>query len=159
MKVILKPIVSLLALVALLGYSSCGPGSGPGESVEDKQLAALSATWKVGTSGDVKLDGVSKKTDYSGFQLTITGVPGSSPFGYTTSGRPALSAWPSSGSWVFSTSTPESAIIRDQGITSKELPITYTVTATTLELTFNYTGAGEARTDKVTGTWVFTLTK
>ncbi len=151
MKFYLKPILSVVVIVVLLGYSSCGPGGGDPVKPEDEQLAKLSSTWKVGTSGNVTLDGVSKKTDYSGFQLVISGTPGGASFGYTTSGRPALSAWPSSGSWNFGTNVTTD-IVRDRGNTSKELPITYTVTDNTLELTFTYNGAGEARTEKVTGT-------
>jgi hypothetical protein len=158
MKFYFKPFLSALVIVVLLGYSSCGPGGGDPVPPEDEQLALLSSTWKVGTSGNVTLDGVSKKTDYSGFQLVISGTPGATSFGYTTSGRPALSAWPSSGTWAFG-SNVTTDIVRDKGNTAKELPVTYVVTENTLELTFTYNGAGEARTNKVTGTWVFTLTK
>lgn len=157
MKFYLKPFLSVIVLALLLGYSGCKPGGEVTPPESELQLEKLSATWKVGANGDVKLDGVSKKGEYADFQLILTGTPGASSFGYTTQGRPALSAWPSSGSWVFG-STISTDIIRDQG-TTKEVPVRYTVTATQLELTFDYNGAGEARTGKVTGQWVFTLTK
>jgi hypothetical protein len=157
MKFYLKPLLSVLVIVALLGYSSCGPGSVTPTPPEEEQLALLSGTWKA-AGGDVKLDNVSKKTDYSGFQLTISGTPGATSFGYTTTGRPALSAWPSSGTWNFGANVTTD-VVRDKGNTAKELPMSYVVTENTLEITFQYAGAGEARTDKVTGLWVFTLTK
>jgi hypothetical protein len=157
MKFYLKPVLSVLILAVILGYSGC-KGSDPPPTPEDEvQLGKLSSTWKVGTSGNVTLDGVSKKADYANFQLTLTGTPGATSFGYTTTGRPALSAWPSSGSWNFG-STVATDVVRDKG-TAKEVTMTYTVTDTQLELTFNYNGAGEARTSDVTGTWVFTMTK
>jgi len=157
MKFYLKPILSVIALAVLLGYSGCGPNNNPEPPEDEVQLGKLSSTWKVGTGGNVTLDGVSKKTDYANFQLVITGTAGASSFGYTTSGRPALSPWPSSGTWNFG-STISTDIVRDKA-SNKEVAMSYTVTDNQLELTFTYNGAGEARTDKVTGLWVFTLTK
>lgn len=157
MKFYAKSVLSVLAIVALLGYSGCGPDPAPEESVSDQQLAKLSATWNLtGTNANVTLDGVSKKTDYNGFTLTISGTPGSSSFGYACASRPALSPWPASGTWAFG-SDPATMITRDSG--AKALPISYVVTANTLELTFTYNGAGESRNSVVTGKWVFTLTK
>lgn len=158
MKFYLKPVLSVLVLAVLLGYSGCKPKGEDPRPVEEVQLEKLSSTWKVGANGDVKLDGVSKKAGYADFQLTLTGTPGATSFGYTTV-RPAglLTAWPSSGSWNFGTNV-ETEIIRDKG-TGKEVTMSYTVTETQLELTFQYAGAGEQRTSKVNGTWIFTLTK
>jgi hypothetical protein len=157
MKFYLKPILSVFALAILLGYTGCGGGKEPGPTEEEKALADLSATWKVGTTGNVTLDGVSKKLDYSGFTLTISGTAGATSYGYTTSGRPSLSAWPSSGAWKFG-DVIATDIIRDPG-TPKEVDMHYTVNGDNLELTFTYAGTGESRTSKVTGVWVFTLTK
>jgi hypothetical protein len=157
MKFYLKPVLSVFALAVLLAYAGCDPKPGVTQTEEELQLAKLSATWKIGANGNVTLDGVPKKTDYANFQLILTGTPNATSFGYTTSGRPALSAWPANGSWNFGT-TVSTDVIRDKG-TAKEIPMTYTVTDTQLELTFNYNGAGEARTSDVTGTWVFTFTK
>jgi hypothetical protein len=157
MKFYLKSVLSVVALALLLGYSGCKPKGEDPRPEAEVQFEKLSSTWKVGSGGDVKLDGVSQKTAYKDFTLVLTGTPGASSFGYTTSGRPALSAWPSSGNWTFGT-TITSDIIRDKA-TGKELPMTYTVTDTQLEITFDYSGAGEARTSKVTGRWIFTLTK
>jgi hypothetical protein len=157
MKFYLKSVLSVVVLTLLLGYSGCKPGSNPPIPEDEAQLEKLSGTWTVGGNGDVTLEGVSKKGDYGNFTLTLTGTPGATSFGYTVSGRPALSAWPSNGSWKFGT-TVTTDIIRDPGPT-KEVAMTYTVTDTQLELTFNYTGGGEARTGIVAGRWVFTLTK
>lgn len=158
MKFYLKPVLSLFIMAILLGYSGCGPPSEPEPTEEEVKLEALSSTWKVGANGNVTLDGKPKKTDYSNFQLVITGTPGATSYQYTTSGRPALSPWPASGTWNFGNIISQD-IIRDKGNASKEVPMTYTVTDTQLEITFNYQGAGEARTSEVKGTWIFTLTK
>jgi hypothetical protein len=157
MKFYLKPVLSVIVLAILLGYTGCGGKKDPGPTEEEKALADLSATWKVGTSGNVTLDGVSKKADYASFQLTVTGTAGAASYGYTTSGRPALSPWPSSGSWKFG-DVIATDIVRDPG-TAKEVDMHYTVNGDNLELTFTYNQAGESRTSKVTGVWVFTLTK
>jgi hypothetical protein len=157
MKFYFKPVLSVLALAMLLTYAGCKKGGDPEPSVEEQQLEKLSATWKVGASGDVLLDGNSVKVDggYENFTLNLSGTPGETTFGYTTGGRPALSAWPSSGTWSFGTD-PTQDIVRDPGGT-KEIDMTYSVTDTDLEITFQYAGAGEA--GKVKGTWVFRLTK
>lgn len=142
-------------MVVLLGYSGCGPDPNPEPPIEEVQLGKLKATWK---ASDVKLDGVNKTTDYANFQLTIAGTPGESSFGYTSSGRPALSPWPSSGSWTFGTS-PETQVVRDPASANDKLDITYSVSDTQLQLTFNFARDGYARTSNVKGQWVFTFTK
>src|ERR1043165_4311975 len=118
MKFYLKPVLSVIALAILLGYTGCGPKKDPGPTEEEQALTNLSATWKVtggsNSNTDVTLDGVSKKADYSGFQLTISGTAGAASYGYTTAGRPQLSAWPSSGSWKFGT-TIATDVVRDPG--------------------------------------------
>lgn len=160
MKFYLKPVLSVIALVILLGYTGCGPKKDPGPTEEEQALANLSATWKVagGSNTDVTLDGVSKKADYSGFTLTLTGTAGAASYGYTTTGRPALSPWPSSGSWKFGDPIATD-VVRDPGVTDKEVDMHYTVNGDQLELTFTYNHAGESRTDKVTGVWIFRLSK
>ncbi|MEI9920724.1 MAG: hypothetical protein WDO14_18315 [Bacteroidota bacterium] len=159
MKFYLKPVLSVLALATLLVYSGCGGGGDPGPTEEEKALTSLSATWKVagGANNDVTLDGVSKKADYNGFTLTISGTAGAASYGYTTAGRPSLSAWPANGSWKFGDPLATD-ITRDPG-TDKEVDIHYTVTGDQLELTFTYNQAGESRTDKVTGVWIFRMSK
>ena len=157
MKITLKAFTSVLAIASLILFTGCGGGSEPTPSVEDQQLAKLSATW---TISDVTLDAVSKKTDYSAFTLTISGTAGATSFGYSTSGRPSTSPWKGSGTWEFGTSA-ESQITRDKG-TADELPLTYSLSADgkTLQVSFTFSGTGyTARTSNVKGAWVFTFTK
>lgn len=152
--------ITIISIVSLLSYSSCKPSSGSGETTQDKQFGLLSAkTWKIST---VTLGGVDQSSTWpvGGFQLTVSGTKGASSFNYACAGRPALSPWPASGSWVFDTSTstsPVTSIIRDKG-TADELPITYAVTATSLKISFTYTGTGYTRVSNVSGSWVFTFT-
>ena len=146
-------ILSLIGLVAvLLTYSSCGGDDPASESVSDVQLGKLSKTWKINT---VTLDGVDKIADYTSFQLVLSGTKGNTSFGYSTSGRPALSPWKASGSWEFG-AAPETQMIRDKG-TADELAMTYAVTETTLSITFTFNGAGYSRTGVVKGQWVYTF--
>jgi len=159
MKFYLKPVLSVIMLAILLGYAGCGGKKEPGPSEEQKALDALSATWKVaGTNTDVTLDGVSKKADYASFTLTLTGTAGATSYGYTTSGRPALSPWPSSGSWKFG-DVIATDVIRDPGTPKEVTGVHYSVSGDNLELTFQYDQAGESRTERVTGVWVFRLSK
>lgn len=156
MKFYLKPVLSVLVLAVLLGYAGCKGGGSEGPTEEEVQLGKLNGTWVVGASDDVTLDDVSKKTDYEAFTLTLNGTAGSPSYNYSTAGRPALSPWPSSGTWTFG-AAPATQVVRDKG-GNKQLDMNYSVTdAGDLEITFNYAGAGEA--GKVTGTWIFKLTK
>jgi hypothetical protein len=158
MKFLGKSAVLLLALATVLTYSSCDNGGGGGPTEEEVQLEMLSGAWTMaGSSTNVTLDGVSKKADYANFELTLTGTPGATSFGYTTSGRPALSPWPSTGSWAFGEPVT-SVVIRDPG-DDDELTTTYSVSETTLQITFLFSKAGYSRTKQVTGEWVFTMAK
>jgi hypothetical protein len=147
----MKLLLSTGLIAALLVYAGCGGGNKPVEPITDVQLEKLTKTWKVQT---VTLDGVDKTTDYSSFQLVLSGIKGNTSFGYTTSGRPSLSAWKSSGNWEFGTAV-ETQIIRDKG-TADELAITYAVTESTLQITYNFNGSGyTSRTGVVKGQWIF----
>ena len=119
------------------------------DAVDPDPLAPLVGVWNCtkATRGGVAVDG------YESFKLTLTGTSDASTFNYVAAGRPATSAWPASGTWKFGTNTATD-IIRDA-----DLPVSYSVTDTQLELTFNYTGSGFARVGEVGGTWVFTFTK
>lgn len=121
-------------------------------NIKDVQLEKLSKTWKLNT---VTLDGIDKKSDYTNFQLILSGTKGNTTFGYSTSGRPALSPWKSSGSWEFGVS-PETQMIRDKA-TADELTMTYAVTETTLSITFTFNGSGFSRTGSVKGQWIYTF--
>ncbi len=152
MKSLVKSTLTGVIFCSLALFLSCGSDDGPGQSIEDVQLGKLSKAWNATT---VELDGI-VQTGYDNFVLTMTGSAGSASFGYSTAGRPQLSPWPSSGNWVFGGS-PETQIIRDQG-TQDEIAVTYSVTDTQLQLTFNFTGTGFAgKTSNVGGLWVFTF--
>jgi hypothetical protein len=149
MKLTAKIFVLLAISTVLLTYSGCKKPKPPAPSDEEVQLGKLSKTWK---ATSVKKDNVDQ-TGYSNFTLTLSGTVGAATYGYATAGRPALSPWLSSGNWNFDTD-PLTSIIRDKG-TADELKITYTVTETTLQLTYTFNGAGYAgRVDNVKGTWV-----
>lgn len=159
MKFYLKPILTVIALAVLLGYSGCGGSKNPGPSVEEVQLGKITGTWKVdasNSSSDVTLGGVSKRTDYNGFTLVLTGSAGST-YNFVKSGGPTVTPFPANGTWKFGTD-PEKDIIIATG--AQALTGTYSVTDTSLEITFSYTGTGESsRTTEVKGTWVFKLVK
>jgi hypothetical protein len=119
------------------------------DAVEPDPLAPLVGVWsctKAARAG-VAQDG------YDNFKLTLSGTSGATTFGYSAAGRPPLSPWPASGSWKFGTNTATD-IVRDT-----DLPVSYSVTDTQLEVTFSYTGSGFARGNEVSGVWVFTFTK
>ncbi len=149
MKSIAKIFVLLALSGVLLTYSSCDNSKPPTPTDQEVQLEKLTGTWK---AISVKKDNVDQ-TGYSNFALTIEGVIGASSFGYSTSGRPPLSPWPSSGKWIFDVD-PNTGIIRDDK-TVDALNMTYTVSETKLQLTFNFQGTGYAgRVDNVKGQWV-----
>lgn len=72
---------------------------------------------------------------------------------YAALHRPGKSPWPASGTWSFG-ATMTSQLIRDQG-TPDELPVTYQVTDSELELGFQFSGSGYARSLAAEGQWVF----
>ena len=151
MKSIAKIFVLLALSALLLTYSSCDNTKPPTPSDEEVQLGKLSKTWK---ATSVKKDNVDQ-TGYTNFTLTLSGTVGATSYGYATAGRPPLSPWLSSGNWTFDTD-PLTSIIRDKG-TADELKITYTVTETTLQITYNFQGTGYARVGNVKGQWVMTF--
>ncbi|MBX2942171.1 MAG: hypothetical protein KF860_07480 [Cyclobacteriaceae bacterium] len=152
MKQIGKLITMGVFFGILLITQGCKKDSGPGETVEDVQLKKLSKTWNV-TS--VKLDNLDQ-TGYDNFALTLSGTAGSTSFGYSVAGRPALGPWLSSGQWKFG-AIPETQIIRDPD-TGDELDMTYSVTDTQLQILFTFIGDGyQGRVSNVKGQWVFTF--
>lgn len=146
-----KFILSAALIGVLLSYSGCkSPTHEP--NPKDTQITKLSFTWKL-TKNEAKLDGQAQP-GYDNFQLTASGSAGQTSFGYTTTGRPSLSPWPASGTFTFGTDFA-TQLVRDDG-----LPVTYSVSDTQLQITFNYTGAGIAgRVNNVKGNWVYTFTK
>ncbi len=146
-----------LLLIAFIGvlftFSNCGGDKKTAEPITDVQLAKLSKTWKL-TS--VTLDGAPVTTpSYTAFQLSITGTKGATSFGYTTTGRPSLSPWKTSGTWSFVKDQETAKITRDPDSTTDKLDMDYTVTETTLTISFNFQGQGYTRVDQVKGNWTF----
>ncbi len=150
----LKLVLLLLSVGVLFSLTNCGGDSKPAESVADQQLTKLSKTWKL-TSVTLNNNAVTTPS-YSAFQLVMTGTKGATSFGYTTSGRPSLSAWKASGTWSFVKDQETTLITRDPDNTSDKLDMTYVVSESELQISFNFTGSGyQGRTDQVTGNWVF----
>ncbi|NOS56669.1 MAG: hypothetical protein HOP37_10500 [Cyclobacteriaceae bacterium] len=151
----LKFVLLLLSVGVLFSLTNCGGDSKPAESVADQQLTKLSKTWKL-TS--VTQQGAAVTTpSYSAFQLVMSGTKGATSFGYTTTGRPStLSPWKASGTWAFVKDQETTLITRDPDNASDKLDMTYVVSESALEISFNFTGQGyPGRTDQVTGNWVF----
>ena len=147
-----KYLISAALIGALFTYSGCSKSSTPALSVKDQQLKSLSRTWKCTSA---TLLGSNMAPLYDNFQLTISGTPGNDTFGYTTTGRPPglkSSPWPASGTFTFGTD-PSTLVIRDDN-----LPVTYAVSSTQLQMTFDYTGPGfNGRVGAITGVWVYTF--
>jgi hypothetical protein len=153
----LKSFLLIASVGVLFTFSNCGGDPKPSESDADKQLALLSKTWKL-TSVTLKGSPVTTPS-YTGFQLGITGTKGQTTFNYTTTfpGTRPLSPWKGSGTWEFGANTL-TKIIRDKNITTDKLEMDYTVSATQLTISFNFTGSGySSRVDVVEGDWVFTF--
>ncbi len=149
-------LTTVVSFGIILVVSGCGGKGTPAESTQDKQLGLLSHTWKVSA---VTLGGVDQSTTsapWTGFQLTISGTKGGTTFNYSCASRPTTnSPWPASGTWTFGTD-PVTQIIR----TEDNLAMTYTVTATTLQINFHFTGTGYPgpRISNIGGDWVFNFT-
>jgi hypothetical protein len=149
-------VLSLLILASVATfYVSCSKDDDPGKSDEDTQIELLNGTWKVTARDQVKLTGADPGEDYTGFTLVLSGTVGSSnnAISFTTTGRPALSPWPASGTLTFGDKVKETLVRND------DVDIAYAATATNLQMEFTFVGEGYARTKNVQGTWNFTLTK
>jgi hypothetical protein len=147
-----KLVLVILAVGSILTFSNCGGDKKAAEPLPDQQLAKLSKTWKL-TS--VTLD-TQPVTTYTNFNLTISGTKGTTSFDYATSGRPQLSPWKAGGKWSFGTD-PVTQLVRDPDIATDKLDMTYSVTESTLQIQFNFQGAGYTRTSQVKGNWIFTF--
>jgi hypothetical protein len=149
-------ILSVLAILSLALFSSCGSDEGGKTAPEKTQLKKLTKTWNIVSA---ELDDVSRTADFSGFKLTIDGVydkdatAGDFPYDFSVSGsRPDPSPWEASGNWEFGSSA-ETQIVRDDGV-----GITYSINSSgELSMTFqciscNYAGS---RVGQVNGIWEF----
>jgi len=146
------PACFLILFTIILFTSGCKKKSEDPEPITDVQLTKLSKTWKL---TGVTLDGVSKLSEYSSFQLVLAGTKGADLFTYTTASRPSRSPWPGSGNWTFG-ADPVTQIIRDPQ--TDAVAMTYSVNDHSLQLSFKFTGTGyTARISELTGQWVFTF--
>jgi len=150
-----RTLITVVSLGILISYSGCSSSGGAAETTQDKQLGLLSKTWKVSTV--TAPNSTDQTTSWTGFQLTISGTKSdTSTFKYSCVSRPTtvLGPWPANGKWHFGTD-PTTQILRDPGVS--QVPITYTLTATSLTLNFTYNGKGYQgpRVNEVAGTWIF----
>jgi hypothetical protein len=149
MKLSVKLFAAMALACVLLTYSSCKHHTDPAPPITDTQIDLLiGKTWKVAA---VTKDDVAQ-TGYTGFTLTFTGSHGASSVSFTTANRPPKSPWPASGTFTFSTASPQTSFTRDDGVA-----FTYSVTASQLQMVFDYNGDGFTRVAEVKGKWNFTF--
>jgi hypothetical protein len=159
----MKYLKQYLVLQVIFAAVLIGCGDDEKEkTIEEIQLEKLNATWNV---SEVTLDNTSQKSLYNNFKLVLLGDAGATSYGYSTTGRPSNSAWPTSGIWEFG-NNPETDMIRDpdpdqdSNNSTDKLDMTYSVSDTQLQISFTFSGTGyPARTSNVKGQWVFTFTK
>lgn len=158
----LKLLVVIVAVGALFTFSSCGGGGSTPEPVTDQQLTKLSKAWKLTavTLGGNDMSSAYNTSGSNQFTLTVSGTKGTSTFAYTTSKNPIKnSVWLGSNEWKFGTDAL-TMIIRDTKSPATPINATYTVTATTLEIRFSFSGTGydnQGRVEQTEGNWVFTF--
>ncbi len=152
MKLAGKVLLSLVVFGVLLSYTGCKKKKGDPEPITDQQIEKLSKPWKVDavTLDGVLQNGTNGTSDYTNFTITLSGTKGTTSIGYTTTNRPSLSPWASSGSFTFDATTPETKLIRDDTV-----PVTYSVSDIQLQTSFQYNGIGFSRVSAVKGQWVF----
>jgi hypothetical protein len=159
----MKLITRLLSLSVLVAaailYSGCGGGGDDTKSEQETQLEALVGTW---TLTSAELDGDDRTTDFTNVKLSLSGSfvnPDTDLYTYSFTGTmPSPSPIPKNGKWIFG-SNVKTQIIRDPG--TEDFPISYTLSGTTLTLTFdcatcNYAGG---RVSSVNGEWVMVFAK
>lgn len=139
----------------LMLYSGCKKKEPAPEPVTDQQLDLLTkGPWKISA---VTRDNVNEISNYTGFTLTLTGTKGQTTFGFSTGGRPVLSAWPSTGNFTFDATNPTTVLSRND---TPPVSVTYSVNSTQLTMSFQYSGGGyPARVGVVSGLWNFTFTQ
>ncbi|MFM8849616.1 MAG: hypothetical protein ACKOE5_04410 [Cytophagales bacterium] len=156
-----KALIALVVLGCLFTFSNCGGGGGTPEPLANQQFTKLagssSKTWKLtAVTLDDKPQFTPSGSYNNNFTLTISGTKGATSFDYAVAGRPPLSPWKAGGKWFFGADVA-TQIVRDPDLTADKLDMTYSVADNTLQLQFNYQGAGFTRVDQVKGNWVFTF--
>lgn len=146
-----KFLIVLTLLGASASFWQCGSDPAPPVNPQDEQLKKLSFTWKA-TAVTFNATPV---TGYENFEITMAGTLGQPTFNYTTTGRPAgiKTPWDANGTFTFPATDFATIITRNDNI-----PVTYSVSATQLQMTFTYAGAGfTGRVGNVEGSWSFTF--
>lgn len=161
MKIALRLLSLSILVVVTMFYTGCKDKNEDPDSVEKQQLEKLVADWTLESATDSQGD---RTSDFSGLVLHVTGnyTGDGKSYGYNFTGtRPDPSPWPESGFWKFGTNKA-TELIRDPGTTG-EIPMTYTVSATDLTISFtvpdNSPGWPGGRIENVIGQWTFTFTK
>jgi hypothetical protein len=153
-------ILSLLVLVGMATlYIGCKNNDGPTETVTDKQIKALVATWKVAADTDVTLDGDPPQLGQKDLTIVIQGNAGSTQVNYTITKRPiGPSAWNTGGTFEFNAASPTTKVKREDNV-----EVLYEVDGSKLKMTFTVSGSGytstSGRTASVAGVWVYNFTK
>lgn len=142
----------------ILTIVGCKKDDGGGLSVEEQQLAALTATWAATSVSDG-----APRDDYGDFKITFN-----KNMTYTTSGGPDLLPIPSgkttATAFEFGTDV-KSDLILDSSQGGAQLHYKYQISGDGTQLTLTsattYTGEGfaNARETSVTGDWIFVFTK
>src|SRR5688572_15060609 len=146
----------MIVILGLTGIFLSGCGDDETPSAKAKQLNTISGTWEIAS---VTIDNVDVTSEYSAFELTLSGSASSEVFAYGVVGRPGLSPWPAGGTWNFG-SDLKSDLVRDPN-TVDVLHMNYAVTKTQLTIEFMFTGLGyeASRVNSVEGNWVYMFTK
>lgn len=141
----------LSAWLVLLLLPGCGGDDEPKPDGKEGQLALLAHTWQAAT---VTLDGTDISSEYEAFILTLQRGNVNT---YSVSNPPPLDAWKTAGTWTVHDELPNT-LVRDTG--TDEVVMAYTVTETTLRLTFYFSGPGyQHRVARAQGEWVMEFTK
>ncbi len=152
----LKLGLLFISIGVLLTFSNCGGGGSTPEPLADQQFTKLAKTWNIATA---TVDGLPPLTPFTNFKLQIKGIKGAASFDYKTTGNPAAgSPWKGTSTWAFGTD-PLTMLMREPD--TDKLAMSYAVSASTLQISFTYTGAAnqnQGRTEVVTGNWIFTFT-
>lgn len=157
MKLTVKTLLLAACVCSLLIYSGCKSKT-QAESTQDKQIDLLNKSWVVST---VTREGIDQSAHYTGadstFVLTFTGTHGSTTIPYTTSKRPKLSPWDASGTFTLDATSPQTLMTRNDS--GDPISFSYSVTATQLQLSFDYEGDGFAggRVKQIKGNWIFNM--
>ena len=169
---VLARVFSLAVLLCTAVFlSGCKKDDAEPNSAVKQQLEKLKGSWALNT---VTLDN-EVRTDFVDVILTISGVYVSDDANYDysfTGTFPNPSPWPNNpgGKFTFG-SDPIHSLIRLDDLApldpaNGKLSMTYSVDATTLQISFTYNGAGFAgdgnsggRTSEVNGEWSFSFTK